>query len=179
MACMTFKGCKKQRGADWGIRWTLADSAGGIERSLTMQYKHYALRSVLITVLLPAIAAGLTSSEEPALMEQSLQDIEDCMADSPAPWPEAWRQEYVDTIRHAITSHQDTPRYAERLGILSRGFELYWQDLNKSRVVGSKRAPAINPWKSRCAKIVGKKRALDASAQLFWCFLRHGMFHIS
>jgi len=42
-----------------------------------MPYKHYALRSVLIAALLPAISVGFTSSAEPALMEQSLQVIRD------------------------------------------------------------------------------------------------------
>ena len=81
---MTCRGCKGQRGAGWGIRWMLAGSAGGIERNLTVPYKHYALRSVLIAALLPAITAGLTNSEEPALVEQTLQAIRDCMARSPA-----------------------------------------------------------------------------------------------
>jgi len=98
-----------------------------------MPDKYYALRSVLIAALLPAISVGFTSSAKPPVVEQTLQAIEDCMVRSPAPWPVAWQQEYVDTIRHAISLHQDTPRYAERLGILRRGFELYWQDLNKSR----------------------------------------------
>ena len=87
----------------------LADSAGGIERSLTMPYNHYALRNVLIAALLPAISVGLTSSEEPALVEQSLQAIRDCMVRSPAPWKDAWRKEYVDTMRHAISLHQEAP----------------------------------------------------------------------
>jgi len=98
-----------------------------------MSYKHYALRSVLIAALLPAISVGFKSSARPALMEQTIGAIRDCMVRSPAPWPDEWNQEYVDTIRHAITKHQDTPRYAERLCILRRGFELYWQDFNKSR----------------------------------------------
>ena len=68
-----------------------------------MPYKHYALRSVLIAVLLPAVSVGFTSSEEPAMVEQSLGAIRDCMVRSPAPWPDAWQQEYIDTIRHAIS----------------------------------------------------------------------------
>ena len=98
-----------------------------------MPDKYYALRSVLIVALLPGIIARVTSSAELALTEQTFQTIRDCMVRSPAPWNDAWQQEYVDTIRHAISLHQDTPRYAERLGILRRGFELYWQDLNKRK----------------------------------------------
>ena len=48
-----------------------------------MPNTYYALRSVLIAALLPAIIARVTSSAEPVLMEQSLQAIEDCMAHSP------------------------------------------------------------------------------------------------
>jgi len=65
-----------------------------------MPYNDYALRSVLIAALLPAISVGLTNSAEPALVEQSLQAIRDCMARSPAPWPEA------------VTYIRDYPRFA-------------------------------------------------------------------
>ena len=61
----------------------LPDSAGGIERSLEMPDKYYALRSVLIAALLPGIIARVTGSAELALTEQSLQAIRDCMARSP------------------------------------------------------------------------------------------------
>ena len=93
---------------------------------------HRTLRNALITALLPAIASGSVNSSQPALIEQTLCAIRDCMARSPAPWPEAWRQEYVDTIHHAISLQKDTTQYEVRLEILRRGFELYWKDLNKS-----------------------------------------------
>jgi hypothetical protein len=48
------------------------------------------------------------------------------MIRSPAPWPEAWTQEYVETIRQAITANPGTPEYARRLQILCEGFPLYW-----------------------------------------------------
>jgi len=73
---MTCKGCKGQPGAGWGIRWTLADSAGGSERSLEVPDKYYALRSVLIAALLPAIAAGLTSSEGPGMTVKKHQSLQ-------------------------------------------------------------------------------------------------------
>ena len=79
---MTCKGYKEPHGAGWDIRWTLPDSAAGIERNLTMPYKHYALQSVLIAALLPAISVGFTNSAKPVLMEQALQAIRDCMARS-------------------------------------------------------------------------------------------------
>jgi len=64
-----------------------------------MQDKYHVLRSVLIAALLPAIFAGKMGSAEPALTEQTLQAIEDCMAHSPAPRPDEWKQEYLETIR--------------------------------------------------------------------------------
>ncbi|MBP7049885.1 MAG: hypothetical protein KBE65_02615 [Phycisphaerae bacterium] len=57
------------------------------------------------------------------------------MAHSPAPWPQAWQQEYVDTIREAIDSGATDPQCAERLRIVREGFGPYWQGLanNKER----------------------------------------------
>ena len=63
----------------------------------------HTLRNVLIALLLPAIAAGLTNSAEPAPVEQTLWAIQDCMGRSLAPWPDEFKQEYVDTIRHALS----------------------------------------------------------------------------
>ena len=80
-----------------------------------MPYKHYALRGVVIAALFPAISVGLTSSAKPALTKQSLQAIRDCMARSPASWPDAWQQEYVDTIRHAISLQKEATQYEARL----------------------------------------------------------------
>ena len=98
-----------------------------------MPYKHYALRSILIAALLPAISVGFTSSAKPALMEQILQAIRDCMVRSPAPWPDAWQQEYVDTIRHAISLQKEATQCAVRLEILRKGFEPYWENLKKNK----------------------------------------------
>lgn len=119
---MTCKGCKRPRGVGWGIRRTLPDGAGGIERSLAMQHKHTALRSVLIAFLLPGIVVGMTGPPKPAPADQTLKAIEDCMAGSPAPWPDEWKQEYIDTIRNAVELHQGTLHYAVRLEILRKGF---------------------------------------------------------
>jgi len=80
-----------------------------------MPHKHYALRSILIAALLSAISVGFTSSAKPALVEQILQAIRDCMARSPASWPDAWQQEYVDTIRHAISLQKEATQYEARL----------------------------------------------------------------
>jgi len=98
-----------------------------------MPYKHYAFRSVLIAALLPAISVGFTSSAKPTPMEQTLQAIRDCMVRSPVQWPDAWRKEYVDTIRHAISLQKEATQCAVRLEILRKGFEPYWENLKKNK----------------------------------------------
>ena len=70
-------------------------------------------------------------SAGPALTEQTLQAIEDCMARSPAPWPDEWKRQYLETIRRAVELHQDAAHYALRLEILREGFEPCWQGLTK------------------------------------------------
>lgn len=98
-----------------------------------MTYKHHALRSTVIVALLPGMVGRAIGPPEPALAEQTLAAIQDGMARSPAPWPDAWQREYVDTIRSVIASHQDAPQYAIRLEILYKGFQSYWQRLKKSQ----------------------------------------------
>ena len=83
--------------------------------------------------VLAALSCGLageaTDSPEPGLLEQALATVQDCMARSPAPWPDAWQREYLDTIRRAAAARPDDGQYAERLAILSRGFRDYWEGL--------------------------------------------------
>jgi hypothetical protein len=55
------------------------------------------------------------------------------MARSPAPWPDAWQREYLDTIRRAVTAHPDGAQCRERLAILSKGFQPYWAGLQKGQ----------------------------------------------
>lgn len=98
-----------------------------------MPDKYHALRSVLIAALLPGIVAGMMGSPEPALTEQTLQAIKDCMARSPAPWPDEWKREYIETIRSAVELHQDTPHYTVRLEILRKGFAPCWEGLTKTK----------------------------------------------
>jgi len=97
-----------------------------------MPDKYHALRSVLIAALLPGMVARVTGSAKPAPADQTLKAIQDCMARSPAPWPDEWKQEYIETIRSAVELHQDTPQYAVRLEILRKGFAPYWQGLKKT-----------------------------------------------
>ncbi len=98
-----------------------------------MPDKYHALRSVLIVALLPGMVARVSSSAKPAPADQTLKAIRDCMADSPTPWPDEWKQEYIDTIRNAVGSYQDAPHYAVRLEILRKRFGPYWQGLKKGR----------------------------------------------
>jgi len=98
-----------------------------------MQDKYHALRSILIAALLPAILAGKMVSAEPALTEQTLEAIRNCMARSPAPWPDEWKRQYLETIRRAVELHQDAPHYAVRLEILRKGFAPCWQSLRKTQ----------------------------------------------
>ena len=97
-----------------------------------MPYKYHPLRSLLIVALLMGIVAIVTSSAELTPVEQTLQAIDDCIARSPAPWPDEWKKEYIDTIHRVIKSYQDIPQYAERLEVLRKGFGLYWEEFKKT-----------------------------------------------
>ncbi len=98
-----------------------------------MQDKYNVLQIVLIVILLTGIVNGKMDSAEPALTEQILQDIEACMSRSPGEWSDEWRQEYLETIRKAVESHQDTSHYAMRLEILRKGFSTCWEGLRKTQ----------------------------------------------
>lgn len=98
-----------------------------------MPDKYHALRSILVASLFLGIAAGGTSSTELALREQTLQAIEACITRSPAPWPDEWKREYIETIRSAFELHTAATQYAVRLEILRKGFGPYWENLKKSR----------------------------------------------
>jgi len=98
-----------------------------------MTDKYHVLQRIFITLLLARVAAGATdSSSEPTLTEQTLQAIRDCMDRVPDPWPDEWKQEYIETIRKAIESYQDNPQYNLKLDILQRGFAPYWEGLTKT-----------------------------------------------
>ena len=98
-----------------------------------MLYKHHALRILLSLAVSFGIVGKARISAEPAQSEQILAAIRTCMAGSPAPWPDAWQSEYVDTIRQAIASDHNSPPYAMRLEILSKGFRSYWEGLKKDQ----------------------------------------------
>lgn len=88
--------------------------------------------STILVLLLTGVAA-IAASAEPDPTEQTLAAIRDCMTRSPAPWPQAWQKEYVDTIGAVIGSHQDSSQYTTRLQIIGKGFPSYWEGLKKGR----------------------------------------------
>jgi len=91
------------------------------------------LAFVAISTLRISTAAGaVESSGGPSALEGTLAAIRASMAQSPAPWPQAWQEEYVHTICQAVTGHQDASPYAVRLQILRDGFGPYWDGLRKS-----------------------------------------------
>jgi hypothetical protein len=77
------------------------------------------------------MAGNAMGNAQPDLTGQILQGLQDAMAAAPAPWPDAWRREYMAVIREAIVSHEDDPQYAVRLEILYNGFGPWWEGLDK------------------------------------------------
>ncbi len=46
------------------------------------------------------IAKGADVNQPPAMdVDRALANVRECMVRSPAPWPEPWTQEYLDTRR--------------------------------------------------------------------------------
>ena len=97
-----------------------------------MQYISNNLRILLIITFFPCIMFGVAGSEKSDLIEQTLKTIEDCMERSPAPWPEEWEDEYLDTIRREIVLHRYVTHFDLRLQILKKGFGPYWESFEKN-----------------------------------------------
>jgi len=89
------------------------------------------LVAIAMVVLVTGIAAWAKGPAEPDSLAQALAAIRHEMTKSPAPWPQAWQQEYVETIRQVAVAHQDSPGYAARLEILRNGFTPYWEAVPK------------------------------------------------
>ena len=92
----------------------------------------YVLRSILILTLFSGAESRVTSSEEPTLSYQTLEAIQDCMSRSPAPWPDEWKLEYLETIRRAVELNRNASHYVVRLEILRKGFGPYWESFQKT-----------------------------------------------
>lgn len=89
-------------------------------------------------VLLVALvcACGPTAKgadpNQPSAIDSVLAAVHNCMTQHPAPWPEPWTQEYLDTIRQAIATAPDAAEHARRMQILQDGFALYWPQLKNA-----------------------------------------------
>lgn len=89
---------------------------------------------VLLVVLVCAwgpIAKG-SDPNQPSTVDSVLAALRDCMTQHPAPWPEAWTQEYLDTIRQAVDANPDAAEFDRRIQILRDGFALYWPQLKNA-----------------------------------------------
>ena len=85
----------------------------------------------LVAVMTGHFGMANTSSTEPTLRDWTVGAIRECMAKAPPPWPKAWQEDYVTTIRDILDAHQDATEYARRLEILRDGFGAYWGRLRK------------------------------------------------
>ncbi len=89
-----------------------------------------------VVLILSAIHGGALPaavSAPPADPEQAIAAIEQCMEQTPAPWPDNWRSEYTDTIRQAIGADPNSLPAPWHMEALARGFEPYWQALAKDQ----------------------------------------------
>jgi hypothetical protein len=67
------------------------------------------------------------------LAEQTLAVIRGCVTRAPAPWPDAWQTEYLDTLRDALRAREDFSERTRRLHIVRKGFPLWWESLTKGQ----------------------------------------------
>jgi hypothetical protein len=90
------------------------------------------LAAMAIVALVTGIPAWGEGSAEPNSLAQALAAVRSEMTKSSAPWPQAWQQEYVETIRQVVLAHRDSPAHAVRLDILRNGFTPYWEAVLKN-----------------------------------------------
>jgi len=90
---------------------------------------------VLLVVLVCTCGSTAKGADpnQPSAIDSMLAAVHDCMARRPAPWPEPWTQEYLNTIRQAVAAKPDASEYARRMQILQDGFALYWPQLKNTR----------------------------------------------
>ncbi len=75
----------------------------------------------------PVVGGGEpTDVNQPSAVEEAVATVRGCMDRAPAPWPDAWQREYVDTVRKALSVDPNRPDYAVRLDIFCRGFRRHW-----------------------------------------------------
>ena len=108
-------------------------AGGNCQRSSTKRGGWTAVQIVTAAGVIWAALPVAARSADRDPLEKTVAGIRECMARSPAPWPEAWRKEYGDAIRQVIALHQEAPQYATRLEIVCKGFPPYWEGLKKGR----------------------------------------------
>jgi hypothetical protein len=54
-----------------------------------------AVHTICVAGILPACVEGVPPSEE---LEQTLASVQECMARSPAPWPQEWQSKYDEAL---------------------------------------------------------------------------------
>jgi hypothetical protein len=113
-----------------------ANPRGGLPRENRERFhQRSGVRALVVSATPMLMAAALAvHAEDPesrGSMEKALAAVRDCIAKSPAPWPPAWQEEYVDTIRATLASHPEAGPNAPWLEILREGFPSYWKSLKK------------------------------------------------
>ena len=98
-----------------------------------MPDKNHALLIAAFVALLPTVVTGKMDPPRSSLAKKTFESIHNCMDQSPAPWPEEWKQKYLETIRIAVDLHHDASHYDLRLEILRKGFADCWEGLTKNK----------------------------------------------
>lgn len=84
----------------------------------------------LVGVLVISTVVGPAGSTES--VPGVLHSIKTCLVDSATPWPAEWQQAYLKTIEQVVREHEGKADFSARLGILRKGFPLFWKQLDKS-----------------------------------------------
>jgi len=110
-------------------RFTGDGAARGMHQQSLPKLMGFTLIEFVVAAIMMGvpITARAEGSAEPNSLVQAVGAIRDGMAKSPAPWPQAWQEDYVEAIRQVAVAHRDSPGYAARLEILRSGFSPYWE----------------------------------------------------
>ena len=96
-----------------------------------MRLKSEGMVWVLIVGWLTTFIGQAGEADTTRPMELTLVVIRDHLEASSPPWPEAWRSEYLETIRATSNGCEELPDATRRLDLLERGFLSYWDGLEK------------------------------------------------
>ena len=89
--------------------------------------------SIWIVSLFLVATYPVRGSETAAPTDQVLTVIQNCIAAPASPWPQSWREEYVDTVGEALKIEMEPVEFRQRLDILTRGFKPYWEQIKTDR----------------------------------------------